>query len=407
MRISTSSMYNAGTSQLNTLQSNIAKTQMQLSTNRRMLSAADDPIASARALEVTQSQSVNAQYAVNRQNARSSLTMVEQALSSVNNVIQDVQELTVRAGGGALSQADRETLANEAEGHLETLLGLANSSDSEGYLFAGFKSKTQPFVKTATGAQYLGDQGERKLQVASARNFAISSSGSTVFESNLTGNGTFVTAATPTNSGTGVISGGAVANPAATTGHDYTITFAQAGLPPVNTFTVLDKVTNLPPPGLVGPQPYTSGQQIAFDGMALEISGTPNSGDTFAVDPSEKQSVFTTLTDLIATLRAPATNGAGKAALANGLAVANGNLSTALDNVLTEQASAGARLKELDELDSTGDDLNIQYAGTLSQLQDLDLVATISKFTQQQFTLEAAQKTFKTLSGLSLFNFIG
>src|SRR4051812_34776735 len=195
MRISTSSMYSAGTSQLNTLQSNIAKTQMQLSTNRRMLSAADDPIASARALEVSQSQSVNAQFGVNRQNARSSLTLVEQALGNVTSVIQDVQELTVRAGGGALSQTDRDTLANEAQGHLDTLLGLANTSDSEGYLFAGFKSKTQPFVQTATGAQYLGDQGERTLQVASARNFAISSSGSTVFESNLTGNGTFVTSA--------------------------------------------------------------------------------------------------------------------------------------------------------------------------------------------------------------------
>ena len=406
MRISTSTMYSAGTSQLNTLQSNIAKTQMQLSTNRRMLSAADDPIASARALEVTQSQSVNAQYGVNRQNARSSLTMVEAALGNVNNVIQDVQELTVRAGGGALSQSDRDTLANEAQGHLETLLGLANSSDSEGYLFAGFKSKTQPFVLTATGAQYLGDQGERKLQVSSARQFAISSSGSAVFESNLTGNGTFVTGANAANTGSGVISGGAVANQAALTGHGYEIAFTQAGSPAVTTYTVLDKVTNLPPPGLVGPQPFVSGQQIAFDGMAMDVQGSPGTGDKFDVDPSTRQSLFTTLTDLIATLRAPATSAAGKAALTKGLASAGGNLNTALDNVLSEQATAGARLKELDELDSTGDDLNIQYASTLSQLQDLDLVATISKFTQQQFTLESAQKSFKTLSGLSLFNFI-
>jgi hypothetical protein len=52
------------------LQSAIAKTQQQLSTGRRVLTAADDPIASARALEVTQSQSVNTQLATNRQNAR-------------------------------------------------------------------------------------------------------------------------------------------------------------------------------------------------------------------------------------------------------------------------------------------------------------------------------------------------
>ncbi|MES2319298.1 MAG: flagellar hook-associated protein FlgL [Pseudomonadota bacterium] len=405
MRISTNSMYAAGSSQLNTLQSNIAKTQMQLSTNRRMLSAADDPIASARALEVTQSQSVNAQYAVNRQNARSSLTMVEQSLGNVTKTIQDVQELVVRAGSGALSPADRVTLANEAQGHLETMMGQANASDSEGYLFAGFKSKTAPFVQTATGAQYLGDQGERKLQVASARNFSISTPGSAVFENNMTGNGTFVTSATTTNNGSGVVSGGAVANPAAVTGHDYDITFS--GVAPTSTFTVLDKVTNLPPPGLVGPQPFVSGQQIAFDGITLDIRGAPLNGDSFAIDPSERQSVFTTLTDLIATLRAPPNGEPGKVAMTNGLAKASSNMASALDNVLSEQASAGAKLKELDELDSTGEDLNIQYADTLSKLQDLDLVATISKFTQQQFTLEAAQKSFKSLSGLSLFNYIG
>ena len=405
MRISTNTMYNAGTSQLNTLQSNIAKTQMQLSTNRRMLSAADDPIASARALEVTQSQSLNSQYGVNRQNARSSLTMVEQSLGNVTKTLQDVQELTVRAGGGALSPSDRVTLANEAQGYLETMLGLANASDSEGYLFAGFKSKTAPFVQTATGAQYLGDQGERKLQVGSARNFAISTPGSAVFENNMTGNGTFVTSATTANGGTGLVSGGSVANPAALTGHDYEITFA--GTMPTSTFTVLDKVTNLPPPGLAGPQPYVSGQQIAFDGVAIDIRGEPIAGDKFAVEPSERQSIFTTLTDLVATLRAVPNGAPGQVALTNGLGQANGNLASALDNVLGERAAAGARLKELDELDSTGEDLNVQYATTLSQLQDLDLVATISKFTQQQFTLEAAQKSFKSLSGLSLFNYIG
>jgi flagellar hook-associated protein 3 FlgL len=80
LRISTSSIYDAGTSQLNTLQSQIAKTQMQLSTNKRNLTAADDPIAAARALEVTQSQSMNTQFATNRSNANASLSLVDKSL---------------------------------------------------------------------------------------------------------------------------------------------------------------------------------------------------------------------------------------------------------------------------------------------------------------------------------------
>lgn len=407
MRISTNSMFNTGTSQLNTMQSNIAKTQMQLATNRRMITPSDDPIAAARAIETQQSQSVNAQYATNRANARGSLIMVESTLGNATNVLQDVKELVVRAGNGTLSADDRATLANEAAGHLESLLGIANTRDGEGYLFSGFKTSTEPFTRTAQGAQYIGDQGQRKLQVSPSRQFAISTTGSAVFENNATGNGKFETGAASANAGTGIVSTGAVANPAALTGHNYQISFAVSGTPAVSTFSVIDTDTGVAPAGMTGPQPYVSGQSIAFDGVSFDIKGAPANGDNFTVAPSGKESIFTTLTDLIATLRAPVAAGTGQAALANGLSRANANVTSALDSVLGERATAGARLKELDELDSTGEDLDIQYAATLSQLQDVDLVATISKFTQQQMSLEAAQKSFKSMSGLSLFNYIG
>jgi flagellar hook-associated protein 3 FlgL len=48
----------------------------------------------------------------------------------------------------------------------------------------------------------------------------------------------------------------------------------------------------------------------------------------------------------------------------------------------------------------------LQYTSTLSGLQDVDLLKAISSLAQQKLTLEAAQKTFTTTSGLSLFNFI-
>jgi flagellar hook-associated protein 3 FlgL len=152
--------------------------------------------------------------------------------------------------------------------------------------------------------------------------------------------------------------------------------------------------------------PYTDGASISFGGMSMDVKGVPADGDTFSVAPSAKQSVFTTITDLIKTLRAPANGSSGKASLANGLNTASSNMKNALDNVLTVQASVGSRMKELDNLDSTGDDLNIQYQTTLGDLQDLDVVKAISLFAQQQQTLQAAQMSFKTMSGLSLFNYI-
>jgi flagellar hook-associated protein 3 FlgL len=407
MRISTNTMFETATNQLGTLQSALARTQMQLSANTRLLTAADDPIASARALEVTQSQSMNNQFATNRTNAKASLSLVDKTLQDVTGQITDIQTLVVTAGNAAYSASDRAALATELEGRLSDLLGLANTADGTGgYLFGGYKSTTQPFSQTPTGAQYLGDQGNRTLQVGSARRMAVTDNGSAIFEANLTGNGHFQTQAAAANTGSGIVSPGAITDTTKLTGHDYAVSFAVAGTPAVTTYSVTDNSTS-PASTVVSGAPYQPGATIGFDGLAIEVKGDPANGDSFTVTPSQKQSIFTTVTSLIATLRAPADGSSGKAALANGLNTASSNLKNALDNVLTTQASVGARMKELDSLDSTGDDLDIQYTATLGDLQDLDMVKAISLFSQQQMTLQAAQQSFKAMSGLSLFNYLG
>jgi flagellar hook-associated protein 3 FlgL len=406
MRIATSTIFEAGTRQLGTLQSDMAKLQLQMSTNKRVVSPSDDPIAASRALEVTQSQSINTQLDTNRANARSSLSQEEVILNGVTELMSSVQELVVKAGNASLGDADRASIATELEGRLSDLLGLANSTDGNGaYMFSGYKSATQPFNQTTTGAQYDGDQGQRNVQIGSTRSIPISNSGSAVFENNPTGNGRFQTGAAASNTGAGIISSGTVTDVSQLTGHKYALAFKVAGEPAVTTYTVNDNSTT-PPTAVQSDQPYKAGQSISFGGMSMDIKGVPADGDTFTVAPSEKQSVFTTITSLIDTLRSPTIGSAGKAALANGLNQASDNMKSAYDTVLTARSSIGSRLTELDSLDSTGDDLNIQYASTLSDLVDLDLVKTYSMFTQQQVTLTAAQKSFTTMSGLSLFNFI-
>jgi flagellar hook-associated protein 3 FlgL len=406
LRLATSAIYNTGTTQINTLQSQMAKTQQQLSTEKRVLTAADDPIASARALEVTQSQSMNTQFSTNRTNAKSSLSLVDKTLSDVTGQIQDIQTMIVNAGNGTYTQSDRQALATELQGRLTDLIGLANTSDGTGgFLFSGYQSTTQPYSQTPLGANYQGDQGQRVLQVGSSRKMSVTESGSAIFDAITTGNGSFQTLAASANTGSGIVQPGSVTDRSQLTGHNYSIDFSVSGTPAATTYTVNDTSTT-PPTAVLSNQPYTAGASISFGGMSTSITGAPANGDSFTLQPSQKQSVFTTIQDLINTLKAPADGSTGKAALANKLAVAGSNMQNALDNVLTVQASVGARLKELDNLDSTGDDLNTQYTQTLSDLQDLDMVKAISLFTQQQQTLQAAQVSFKTMSSLSLFNYI-
>ncbi len=407
MRIATRTIYENGVSQLNTLQAQLQKTQMQLSTMRRVVNPSDDPVASARALEVSQSKEMNTQFVTNRSNANSSLSLVDNTLASTDDLLQEVKSKIVAAGNPAFTPADREALAKELEGRLEDLLGQANATDGTGaYLFSGYKSDVKPFTRSATGATYNGDQGQRELQVASSRKLATSETGSAIFESNITGNGTFQASADPANytrGGTGIISPGVVKTPSAVTGHNYTLNFTVAGTPAVTTYTVNDLTAGT---AVASNVPYVSGQPIAFDGIQMDITGAPANGDVFNVDPSKNQSVFESMTTLIAALRGPAGSPQAGAALTNALNQANKNITNSLDNVLSVRASVGARLSELDHLDSAGEDLNLQYASQISDLVDLDPVEAISRFTQQQTTLEAAQKSYKALAGLSLFNLI-
>ena len=407
MRISSASIYANGVSQLVDLQASLAHTQNQLSTGRRILTAADDPIAAARALEVTQSEQINLQLSTNRQNATSSLSQVDLALSGVTSLLQDVKTLAVNGGNATLTDADRKSIATEISGRLDDLLGLANTADGAGgYLFSGYKATTLPFIKTATGAQYQGDQGQRILQVGSSRQLPISDSGNSVFENNITGNGTFVTTASlaPPNQGSGIVSSGSVTNAAALTGENYSITFAvAAGSPPVTTFDVVNTTTGVP---VSQGNNYTSGQPINFDGLQFDVRGAPADGDSFSVQPATKQSVFTTLTNLINTLSTTAVGATGQANLTNGLNAAQDNINSALDNILTVRSTVGSRLREVDALEAGGQDLDIQYKQTLSDLQDLDYTKALSQFAQTQTTLEAAQRSFVKISGLSLFNYI-
>ena len=414
MRISTTMLYDMGASRISEAQGTMVKTQQQISTGRRILTPSDDPIGSARALELAQGKSVNEQFAVNRQHAKSLLAQEEGVLGNVTKLVQDVQTLVVQAGNGILSDEQRRYIATELQGHFDQLVSLANSKDGTGnYMFGGYNVKAAPFSVSAQGATYHGDQGKRMLQIDSTRQIALSDSGADVFERVRTGNGTFVTAPAAANEGTGVISAGSVADPTLLKRHEYRVVFTVAA-DGGTTYEVFNDTINPPepsdPPGptdsVYGPLRFVEGEAIRFDGMQFDIKGRPANGDVFTIEPSSNESVFTTVKELIAALNQPAQSAVPRARLQNSLIEAGGELASMLENVLTARASLGTRMQEVERLDESGLDRELFYAEALSDLQDLDYVKALSDMSRQQVMLEAAQKTFVTVSGLSLFKML-
>jgi len=443
MRISSNQLYDAGVRGMERNQSQLLKLQEQISSGRRILSPADDPVAAARVLSVTQSREIAAQYARNQGTAVDRLGLVDSQLGAVSDLLQSTRGRVIQAGNTILSDSDRQAVASELEARFSELLGIANSQNGEGdYLFAGHQGATMPFVLRAatspagpTSVGYFGDDGERLMQVGAAQQMSSSVAGSDLFMNIRQGNGNFLAAAgggdgSSVNQGSGVIDSGSVLDAQkwqralnsdfwqGSSNQALEIRFSSVS--GVSHYQLFDVSTPAPPDAALPARsvsellPYTAGQAIplltaapaADFGAQVVITGQPADGDRFSITPSGNKSVFQTMQELIGLLRSPLASSQARTEFTGQLAGHLAHLDQALANVSRVQASVGARLQALDALSSNSAAVDILHQQSLSALQDLDYAQALSDFTRQQLSLEAAQKSFVTISGLSLFSYL-
>ena len=406
MRISTQSFYDQSRIAMNLQQSNLLRVQQQVGAGTKILAPSDDPIGATRALGVSQSIALNAQYTASRTQATHTLSLEENALQSVTIILQDIKGLVVQAGG-TLTDADRGTIATTLQSRFDQLQGLANTDDGNGqFLFAGFKSGSAPFVKQADGSmQYTGDQGQRLMQVDVSRQMAATDDGRSIFQT-VQGGAGYVNASSINNTGSGVFSANSVLDPTDLDyGKDFVISFpvATPGMYQVDT-------ADVPPVSIVHATAYTAGNPIKFGGVQISISGAPAAGDTFSVSTAKNAGtdMFGAIGDIITALKKPIDTGtsADRAQLLNALSTANKKITNAHDNVVTVRSSIGSRLQELVSLNVTSGSRTLFDESHLSDLQDLDYATAISEFYQRKTALEATQQVFVKVQQISLLNYL-
>lgn len=183
MRISTSQFFQQSVESMLARQRELAQTQQQVASGKRIQRPSDDPSAAVRVLDLKEAAQRLAQYQRNADAATARLAQEETALIGIEDLLQRVRELAVRAANDTLSDVDRRAVAAEIREHRDNFLQLANSRDANGeYLFAGFQSQTRPFSFDAGGAlDYAGDSGQRKLQIGDSREVAVGDPG-TIFQ---------------------------------------------------------------------------------------------------------------------------------------------------------------------------------------------------------------------------------
>lgn len=182
MRISTNTIYQSGTNQLMNLQSDLNKLSIQTATGKRVNTPADDPVAAARILELNTAKDLNTNYSNTRKTAETLLQTYEANLTSVTDTMQAIQSSLIAAGNGSYTDLEREKVANELQGQLDTLKGLANTKDSQGnYLYSGYATSTVPFDNSYN---FVANTSRTKLQVDVQSQLPVTFTGDQVFGAN-------------------------------------------------------------------------------------------------------------------------------------------------------------------------------------------------------------------------------
>ncbi len=402
-RISSNTLFESSVAQLLRRQAELIATQNQISSGRRVNTAGDDPLAAGAALAIDRSLAELERFGLNANVLGNRLNLQESNLAQAGENLQRVRELTIQAANAPLSASDRASIAREIRQIREGLLGIANSVDASGrYLFGGTQDDRPPFVDAATGVTYVGDQVQRRVDVAPALALQDADPGSEVWMRVPIGDGRVAVAAAPGNVGTGLLGSFGLVDAAAWAAG------GNAGYRVAFTSPTTYEIQSAGGAPLLPPQTgsFAPGDTISFEGLQLRLHAEPASGDVFTVGPSSRQDLFATLDALANTLEAPATTAVERTRQQNALFVALANISAAQDHFIDRRAGGGARLAGIDEAQALREATTVTLRGTLSDLRDVNIAEAASRLAQQGTALDAAQLSFQRVASLSLFNYL-
>ena len=407
MRISTSQIFNQGIQQFQNINAQQARTQEQVATGKQVLKPSDDPVASTRILQLKDDLAQDENFLQNIDLTRTRLEREDTTLSSYTDALARARELMIQAGNGSLTQANREALATELRQVKDQVVNLGNTRGPDGeFLFGGFKGGEKPFGENVSGdIVYRGDEGHRSVQIDSGVTLKANDNGYETFVSVPSDRPTFKTRAAsdnqadpPARISTGVVSDRDRFEELHS--EDLVVEFDEDGSG--NTiYNIRERDSGRQ---LVSGEDYVSGEPIQVEGMRFSVSGEPAVGDAFFIETGDQQSVFGTLEKVIEGLEAHPNTAAGREALADTIDQGLANIAKAEQRATEIQAGVGTRLNTLESTEQFLKDSELLSKETLSELEDLDYAEAISRLTQQNFTLQAAQQSFARISRLSLFD---
>jgi|GEM_PF-1681252 len=185
MRISTQQQYNINIQRMQNSQTTIGDLQRQISTGKKIAQPSDNPAVAAEVVRLNRDISALDRYENNITFADIRLNLEEDTIKPMYDQMTRIRDLAISARTGTKNSANLKTIATEVREIVAGLAGAMNKQDSQGeYIFAGSKGHTKPYELNPDGRwEYLGDNGQREIQIGATHYIDSNDSGQYLFES--------------------------------------------------------------------------------------------------------------------------------------------------------------------------------------------------------------------------------
>ena len=408
-RVSTANMYDSSVRNLSTRQKTLVDLQENLTSGKRVVRPSDDPVAAAQAERALTriSRIQTEQRALEVQ--RNAITQAETTLGDAIGLVQEMRQLMVGAGGGALKNEDRKTYANQIQSLQEQLRDVINRKDTNGIpLLGALGSALQPFTGPLTGSPdylFAGLPGQASSDSTSIAT-TVDGHAALMFDpvrdgiygaSVTQGAGSSLVTSAVTTSNRDVLAGagyelqiGGVTTSGGNTQVQYSLTKNGVAVPG-GPFTA-SAVTGQPIPITI-----TDG---GVSVMNFSLQGTPVVGDKVGLQPSP--SLMSSIDSAIKGI----TNATSSTQAAQTVSQALAHMDAGIERLSNIRGYAGELLNRADRITGDQESRSIQLEADRSRAEDLDMLKGISDFQNANVGLEAALKSYAQVQRLSLFNYV-
>lgn len=294
VRVATANAFERTVQNINRRQAELAQTQEQLSSGKRVLRASDDAVAATLA-ERAQNRIARTEADLKAlESSRTALAQAESGLAEADEIMHRVRELVVQAGDPVLTASSRADLARQIEGLREQMLAVANRTDTNGItLFGGLGGAEKPFADVYGPNAGVSFQGQNGQYAATEDSLPHTVNGHSIWMRVAQGSGVVMTELNQANQGdvTGVVTVNTPATlpvPAPTYRVDFYPDPAITTTPRPMKFNIMDATTGA---AVLTDQDYdpSAPPTVTFAAGAgdfqLTLSGNAQAGDSLYLDP--------------------------------------------------------------------------------------------------------------------------